>query len=75
MTGDTSALVIQFVFLLLLFSLLGFIGGVRVRFVALGPKGTSHQDTRQSVTDRDRKSGILPMYSIDACGSKRVVEF
>ena len=38
--------------------------------LSLGLKEQVTRDTRQSVTDRDRKSGILPMYSIDACGSQ-----
>jgi hypothetical protein len=41
-----------------------YIGGVRVRFVALGPEEQVTSIHASSATGRDRKSGILPMYSI-----------
>jgi hypothetical protein len=64
MTGDTFTLVIQFVFLAAIILLLGFIGGVRVRFVGLGPKEQVTRTHASLGQVENRKSGILPMYSI-----------
>jgi len=76
MTDDTSALVTQFALLAAIILARSFyIGGVRVSFVALGPKEKvtrTHASLRQVEIGTPEFFPCILSAAYDACGSKRV---